>query len=191
GKWGGNGGFWVRGGAAGGGVVQAVARRVRFGAGAPDLAAGAANDLGADLFRVLPHHQFVRPPVEMKPRHWNPEDVFCFGIYVEVVARSGKRRRLKQKADRRRVIAADGALEPRAETFELFIVARKPSAATVRVDRVTANELLFERAFQILPSRHPNDGRVGDVVGRGRLTDQLRQEAVGRSSVKMIADISP
>src|SRR5262245_37140975 len=126
----------------------------------------------------------------MKSRHWNPEDVFHLRVDVEIVARSGKRRRLYLKADRRRVIAAYVALELRTEALEMAIMSRKSSAPSVRVDGVTADELFFERGFQILPSRHPDDGRVGDVVRRGRASDQLRQEAVGRRSVKMIADIS-
>src|SRR5262245_39342746 len=138
------------------GLVQAVSGREGLGAGAPDLAAGAANDLGADLLGVLPHHQFVRSPVEMKSRHRNPENVFYFGVDVEVIARRGERGRLDQKADRRRVIASDVALELGPETLELMEMARKSAAPSVRVDRVTANELLFERAFQVLPARHPD-----------------------------------
>src|SRR5262249_58667524 len=82
------------------------------------------------------------------------------------------------------------ALELRTETLELLKMSREGAAAAVRVDGVPANELLLEWAFQVLPARHPDYGRVGDVVGRGRLPDQLRQEAVGRRPVKVIADVS-
>src|SRR5215475_342749 len=172
------------------GLVQAVAWRVRIVAAAPDLAARPANDLGADLLRVLPHHQFVRPPVEVESRHGDPEDVFHFGVDVEIVARRWQRRRLYLKADRRRVIAANVALELRTEALELLKMPREGAAAAVRVNGVTANELLLEWAFQVLPAGHPDDGRVGDIVGRGRLPDQLRQEAVGRGPIKVIADVS-
>ena len=146
--------------------------RERLGVRAPDLAARPANDLGANLLRVLPHHQFIRPPVRNGSRHGSPEGVFWL------------RGRCRVGALRRATAPGSKLTGPGSNVRSLGTQIKSPridgnvpegAAAAVGVDGVAHEWLLLEWAFQILPARHPDDSRVGDVVGRGRC-HQLRRK---------------
>src|SRR5579859_1355604 len=105
------------------------------------------------------------------------ENVFLLGVDIHIVRRTWQSRSLNQRAYRRRIIALDRTFVFRPEAFNLTIMARKFSAPAAHIHRITTNEFFLVRIFQILPSRHPGDSRVRNVIWRRWLTEQLRQVA--------------
>src|SRR6266853_123846 len=65
----------------------------------------------------------------------------------------------------------------------------KFAATSANVNRIAANKFLFAGIFKILPSRHPADGGVGNVVRSRRLANQARDEAIAGVAVEVIAKI--
>src|SRR5882724_2448790 len=119
----------------------------------------------------------------MKPKLGDPEYVFLFQVNVDVVCRAGKSRRLDEGTDRSRVVSLDIALESRAEAFNLPVISGEFSTPASHVHGVSPDELFFPRIFQVLPTRHPGNGGVGNVVRRRRLTQKLRQVSIARSAI--------
>src|SRR6266700_1034529 len=118
---------------------------------------------------MLPHQKLVLSPSKMKPQLWDAEYVPLFRINVYVIGRTGKGRRLDEAADCAWIVAFDIALEFRTKAFDRSVISGELSATASHVHRVTANEFLFSRIFQILPARHPGNRRIGDIVRRCRL----------------------
>src|SRR2546423_1983669 len=127
----------------------------------------------------------------MKPKLRDTENVFLLWINVDIVGRAGKSRRLDEGPERSRVVALDIALESRAKAFDLSEISGELSTTAADVDRVTSNEFLLSRIFQVLPARHPGNCGISNVVRRRRLAQKPRQVAISRASVEVIAKVPP
>src|SRR5437660_1243532 len=123
----------------------------------------------------------------MKPELGDSEDIFLLRINVNVVSGTGKRRRLDESANRRGIVALDLALIGRAKALDLIVVSWELSATAPHVNRVAPDEFFFPRIFQVLPTRHPCNCGVSDVVRSGRLTQKLGQVSIARSPIQVIA----
>ena len=139
---------------------------------------------------MLQHLQHVVVPLEMQARDRNAVRVLHLGIEIEEIRRRRERRRLDREADRRRIAPLDLALVRRAEPFEVHGVPRVLLASAPGIDRVAVREFLLMRILEVLPARHPRHLVVADVVGKTRLSQQLRQIAVGRLAVQVVAEIA-
>src|SRR5256885_2209686 len=126
----------------------------------------------------------------MKSELGNSENVFLLGVDVHKVRRTWQRRSLNQGAHRRRVVALDRAFVFGSEAFNLIVVAWKFSASAAHIYRITASEFFLVRIFQVLPSRHPCDSRIRNVIRCRRLTEQLRQATVARAAIKVFTEIT-
>src|SRR5690349_17415766 len=92
---------------AGAGIVEAPSGNIRGIAGSFDGAARGAKQIGASLFRVLPHFQDVFVPLKMNARAGNAVGVFYFRIDVHKVGVQAQRWSLNGEADGRGVTALD------------------------------------------------------------------------------------
>src|SRR5579884_2968016 len=108
-------------------------------------------------------------------------------IDVHVVCVRTQRRRLDRETDRRRVITLDVAFEFSADAFKPAKVPWELRAASARVNRIAADKAFLMRVLQVLPAWHPGNRAAGDIVGKTRLTEQLRQISICRSPVKVVA----
>src|SRR5438552_12015134 len=127
----------------------------------------------------------------MKSKLWNSEDVLLVRINIDVVGRAGKSRGLNEGADRSRIVALDVAFVLCPKTFDVPVISGKLSAPAADIKGVAANEFFFFRIFQVLPARRPGYGRIGDVVGSGRLAQQLRQVSIAGGTIQVIAQVAP
>src|SRR5579863_8433023 len=182
--------LWIVPHAAGAGFVQAESWHLGFVAGVFEHAAGRAQNVGAHLFRMFPHLEYILVPLEMQPRYRNAVGIFHSGIEIHVVRIRAQRGSLDSEAHRRGIAPLDLALVRRAEPFEFIGESGIISATTVRVDGISADKLFFMRIFQILPARHPGDGAVADVVGEWRPPHQLRKISPRGTAVTMVAEVA-
>ena len=88
---------------------------------------------------------------------------------AEYLAGSGRYPVLSRGApgDVRRALPAEAP--ERGESFEAIVIVREISAPTEGVHGIATNELLLTGVFQVLPTRHPGDGGLGNIVGTARL----------------------
>src|SRR6266567_2959742 len=126
----------------------------------------------------------------MKPELGDSENVFLFGIDVNVVGRTGKRRCLNERANRSGIVSLYIAFVSRAKALDLPVIPGELSTTSPNVDRVASDEFFRVRILQVLPARHPANGGVSNVVRSGWLNQQVRQVSGAGVAVQVVAQIA-
>src|SRR5437870_111417 len=122
----------------------------------------------------------------MEPKRRNSKFVFHFRVDIHIVGRTGKRRSLNLGTDWRGVISLDMFLKIGTKALQLLVIPGEAVTPSVRVDGVAPNELLLTRVGEILPARHPGNGRIGNIVGATGLSQELGKATVGRRAIEMV-----
>src|SRR5271163_1336473 len=79
---------------------------------------------------------------------------------------------------------------PSRKPFYVVVVSGKGITSSSRVQGVTAQETLLPRVIEILPAAQPGNRCRGDIVREAGLTEQLRQVAVSRGAIRVVAKVS-
>src|SRR5260370_15065600 len=104
---------------------------------------------------MLPHLQDIFVPLKVEPRYGNAVRILDLRVEVHIIRVRAQRWRLHREVDRSGIATLDLALERRTKTIEAVGVPREVQAAAIWVNRISADEPLFVRGFQVLPARHP------------------------------------